>query len=553
MRMRLVAAMMLVASVATAQEHKRVEVTTLYTPELAASSKIVAPATIADRPEIEPDIRYGINPDTWQIELEDHDFKPATAGYWDFGRARRFYTELAGGYPLASDATLRFASGNVRAGFFGVGVEHDGSYSPRENVMGVVRNMASSYDMRNRAYLHGGVITGCQVLEVTADYDFDIYNRYAELGDDPARLMFHDVDLQVRYGDNFADLTRLNFGIEAHGGYWSHVPPHFAQDRDATPEFSAGGSVRLARAMGENVVGLRAVYDTWQSTYSSYRDMRFGVTAEYSRHFGIIDLEAALGYIYDRVRDREKASHFVTPRLKMLFDFGLKAIVPYVEFDTSVSQNGLAALYGANPYLDSHASSDALLAMPSTRSYNLSIGFNGSAASSRLAYRLYLGANFMRDEVVWYVNSVGMFGVATGSNNRLFVGAEISYQPVGGLLIAASVYARANNSDAEYYVNDANINADLEVEYSIKRWRFYAMGEVIGRRNWSCVADVEGATTDIFTAPLTVDLRAGISFRASRMVEIYADGYNLLNSRIYDYAYYYRNGAGFMAGVKIDF
>jgi hypothetical protein len=79
------------------------------------------------------------------------------------------------------------------------------------------------------------------------------------------------------------------------------------------------------------------------------------------------------------------------------------------------------------------------------------------------------------------------------------------------------------------------------------------MGEVIGRRNWSCVADVEGATTDIFTAPLTLDLRAGISFRASRMVEIYADGYNLLNSRIYDYAYYYRNGAGFMAGVKIDF
>lgn len=553
MRMRLVVAMMLVASVATAQEHKRVEVTTLYTPELAAASKIVAPATIADRSEIEPDINYGINPDTWQIELEDHDFRPATAGYWDFGRARRFYTELAGGYPLASDATFRFATGNVRVGFFGVGVEHDGSYSPRENALGAVRSMAESYDMRNRAYLHGGVITGSQVLEVTADYDFDIYNRYAELGDTPARLMFHDADLQVRYGDNFADLTRLNFGIEAHGGYWSHVPPAVGCDVYTTPEFSAGGSLRLARAMGKNVVGLRAMYDMWQSTYSSYRDMRFGVMAEYSRHFGIIDLEAGLGYIYDKVRDREKASHFVTPRLKMLFDFGLKAIVPYVEFDTSVSQNGLAALYEANPYLDSQASSEALLTMPNTRSYNLSIGFNGSAASSRLAYRLYLGANFMRDQVVWYVNNVGMFGVATGNNNRLFVGAEVSYQPVGGLLIAASVYARANNSVAEYYVNDANVNADLEIEYSIKRWRFYAMGELVGKRNWSCVTDVEGVAAEVFTASPTVDLRAGVSFRASRKVEIYADGYNLLNSRIYNYAYYYRNGAGFMAGVKIDF
>jgi hypothetical protein len=57
----------------------------------------------------------------------------------------------------------------------------------------------------------------------------------------------------------------------------------------------------------------------------------------------------------------------------------------------------------------------------------------------------------------------------------------------------------------------------------------------------------------VFTTPTTVDLRAGISVRASQRVEIYADGYNLLNSRIYDYAYYYRNGAGFMAGVMIDF
>jgi hypothetical protein len=64
---------------------------------------------------------------------------------------------------------------------------------------------------------------------------------------------------------------------------------------------------------------------------------------------------------------------------------------------------------------------------------------------------------------------------------------------------------------------------------------------------------VNGEGSTVFKSPTTLDLRAGVSFKASRSVEVYADGYNLLNSTIYDYAYYYRNGVGFMAGVKIDF
>ena len=40
-------------------------------------------------------------------------------------------------------------------------------------------------------------------------------------------------------------------------------------------------------------------------------------------------------------------------------------------------------------------------------------------------------------------------------------------------------------------------------------------------------------------------------------VDIYVDGYNLLNrtdsTAIYDWAYYYRNGIGFMAGGRIEF
>ena len=57
-----------------------------------------------------------------------------------------------------------------------------------------------------------------------------------------------------------------------------------------------------------------------------------------------------------------------------------------------------------------------------------------------------------------------------------------------------------------------------------------------------------------FTMPTTFDLGAGVSYRVSRIVEVFAQGQNLLNSKhIYDYAYYYRPGIGVKAGVKIDF
>ena len=49
-------------------------------------------------------------------------------------------------------------------------------------------------------------------------------------------------------------------------------------------------------------------------------------------------------------------------------------------------------------------------------------------------------------------------------------------------------------------------------------------------------------------APVTV----GSSLREAD-IEVFADGENLLNSRIYDFANYYRQGVGFMLGVKMNF
>ena len=94
---------------------------------------------------------------------------------------------------------------------------------------------------------------------------------------------------------------------------------------------------------------------------------------------------------------------------------------------------------------------------------------------------------------------------------------------------------------------------DAVVEYRVKKFKLYAKTDVIGRREWTDLSSVSG----VFATSAKVDLRAGIAFAASQKCEIYLDGYNLLNRKgaaaIYDYAYYYRNGIGFMAGVKVSF
>jgi hypothetical protein len=160
----------------------------------------------------------------------------------------------------------------------------------------------------------------------------------------------------------------------------------------------------------------------------------------------------------------------------------------------------------------------------------------------------------MRDQRLWYINKVGTFGVAAANNNRLFISADVEYRPVGGLVLSAKLTAHADNSEGEYIVDDPRMEGAINVKYGIKRWNFYLGGELMGKRRWSADDAAAGIVYEAFTSPVTFDLRAGIAFKASSTVEIYVDGYNLLNDqRIYDYAYYYRNGIGCMAGVKIDF
>lgn len=540
-----------------AQEHKHVEVTTIYTPDLAQATKLIAPASVAEDSELEPEIEYTINTDIWQIELDDHYFDPAKASYWDYNRPVKTYMRAGFGVPGCSDLRFRYTTQNSRVGYFSVGFKHDGNFAAREMVDGgvvVPRTMGESFDMRNGISVVAGTFMGSKMLEVDTKVNLDLYKRYAERVTDVASLSFQDLGLKLTFGDSFSNLNRLNFGIDVHGGYWAHETPAVDKVTSALSQFNAGGALRFARNFYKDTFGIKIGGDMYQSLFTTYNDLRINFEGQYSRDFGFVALESALGYMFDKVQDIEKPAHFIMPRAKALFDVGLDYVTPYAELNTTVSQNSAAELYKMNPYIDYNVAQDAMLKMPNSRSFDIAVGAMGSVCKSRLTYRLYAGANRMKNSVVWYITKDGNFGVATADNKRTFIGAELGYTPIGGLILTAKVDAHKDNTSSKYLFDTPKFRAEFMAEYTLKRWRFYTSANMMGAREWSSELGADDkALFEPFKSESTIDLRAGVSFRATSKWKVYVDGYNLLNAKIYDYAYYYRNGMGVVAGVEIDF
>ena len=546
----IIAAFVLCATPAAMAQGGNVEIVTTYTPEVASATKLLAPTFIDDESKFDTKIDYNVKPTSWQIDLEAHNFKPARASYWDYSAYKQFFAKAAVAYPLGSDARLHYTIQTPKYGYFGVGIDHLGDFAPRLSAEGVKRNIGESFNMQNRVLLSGGIFAGNRMFEASLFYDNNLFNGYAM--ESPERRMFHDSKLALRFGDDFVDLQHLNFAVEVDGGFWAHKLLEFDNMQS---EINAGAKALFARDFSGNEISAEINFDMWKASQNlNYGDTRFGISGGYARSFGFFSVEAGLGYLFDKVSMRNKASHFVLPRAKVMFDLEKASFVPYVEINSSVQQNGISSLYAANPYIDYSAMATQLSTMANTCNYNLALGFTGTVFSSRLSYQVYAGASFMRNAMFWYVTAPGKFGVEADHNNRIFMGVGAKYLPLAGLEVDLDFYYHFDMNKAQYMLAESAMRGNLRAKYTLRDWQFYINGELLGERSWSVLPAVAGEPMTTFTMPTTFDLGAGVSYRVSRIVEVFAEGLNLLNSKyIYDYAYYYKPGIGFKAGVKIDF
>lgn len=533
-----------------AQGGKQVEVTKVYVPQVGDAHKLAVAADLTDTVRMRPDIDYSITPHTWQTSLKMRDFNPATATYWDYNRPKMFYARLAAGYPLTTAGDLYFTTHNPKVGYVGAYVNHEGDFERRRTALGERLSAGSSSSMHNRAGVRGGVYAGRRMAEIDLSYDNDLFHRYAVAA--APKLQYDDMGGSVRFGDDFADLSRFNFNVELHGRYWRDFYVPEGETGKRIGRF--GGSFALAREFGSNRIDLNVGYDEWRGgkALAEYGDRQATVGLRYARSMRRSSLSIGLAYKYDKVKMRTSASHFVMPSLRWAYDRRSAAFAPYVELETSVTANDFRSLVERNPYIGFDArTSQTILSMPSTRSYDVRAGFTGVAARGRLAYRAYVGVSLIRDQIFWYNYDFAWFGAAADDNNRFVFDAEIEYRPIGALTLSGGVTVHGDNTDSDYCCSEPDVAGEFGVRYKHRRFVISAGVEVSGSRKWSVVNSA--AEYGYFSAPVTADVSLAFDWIVDSRWTVYVEGRNLADMKLYDWANYYRNSINFQAGVKINF
>lgn len=214
---------------ASAQVEKRVEVTKAYVPSVEGASKLAVVPDMTDTVKMRPEIDYTITPLSLQTTLATRPIRPATVTYWEFNRPLPFYLKAGMGYPFNSVLDFYASSQNPGTGYVVGYVNHEGRYSKIGNDFGVKNN---STRMLNRIGAAAGKYFGRHVLEGDLSYENRMYHRYGmylapDISADavPGSMAdYGDANIAVRFGDDFQDLSRVNFEIAIRGGMFSTIP-----------------------------------------------------------------------------------------------------------------------------------------------------------------------------------------------------------------------------------------------------------------------------------------------------------------------------------------
>lgn len=561
MRDRVIIVAMIVLAVVmpatlAAQVTKQVEVTKEYIPDVAPATKLAITPDMTDTVRLRPDIDYSITPLSWKTNFKTEKFRPATLSYWEFKRSKPFYLKVGAGYPTHTEGDLYASTQNPDVGFLSFYVNHRGAYDDIKNYFGL---RSDSRSMENRAGVAMGLYAGKRTVEGDFSYDNRMYRRYAGgaewqdkgLGD---RVNTGLLSGEIRFGDDFKDLSRVNFNLALRGDIFHDNSKVRGAEYKVVDErynqYKYGASAALAKAFGKNSLHVMVDYDAYVGAreMSYYRDDVAHAAARYGRTGGVIEYLVGADYYYDKYR-HNSASHYVTPFLNLRFNVSKKGhFIPYIDIDGEVLNNSYMSLSRINPFVETGFSPEK-----STLKYNLRLGIAGNLAKDKIGYRVSAGLTFARNYRYWYVRDYMWFGVDLAKQNIFSYEAELSYRPISDLTISANVRGWAFSNNVSISDAHPKIEAGGRVEYKVRGWRFHVAADMYGESVWTNKTGETRYDWLLFTTPLSVDLSAGVEWQYRNDVGFYLEGRNLTNSRLYPVAYYADYGIGFMFGVKVQF
>ena len=550
--------------VVTAQVAKHVEVTKAYVPEIAEAVKLPVEPNMVDTVKMRPEIDYSISPKMYATDLATHRFKPATVTYWEFNRPKNFYVKVGAGYPLNSVGDLYASIHNTRVGYLLAYLNHDGEYAKLPNYQ---KDMTNAMQMQNRVGVAGGIYCGKRMFEGDVNYNSEIYHRHAG---DGSEIDFEDLNLSMRFGDNFTDLTRTNFDIAIKGNYFNDKAGWLAENQRRLQEAHAGVSARVARGFKQHYVEIGAGYDgRWGfKDLAEYVDntARFGVKYGYKAQF--VDLMVGVDYCYDRVKARDKASNYVLPQAKIRFLVSQRDYVtPFLEIESEIESNSYHSLIQRNPYLEMVARN---IKMPNTINYDMRFGIEGRFAQDKLAYRLYAGMLFVENSIYWYNYDFMWLRPVDARRNVMSLNLDVDYKPISNFEISAGLHGYLFTDFADVRVGDEKVAIDggrspfeayVKVRYDFGKVSIGASSDFYGKAKWSSFERInpdqepvlENMVKRSVYTPFYADVNLDVDWKVSKQCTLFVEGRNLANANIYRWAWYRELGIHFTLGARIDF
>lgn len=556
---------------AEAQVEKKVEVTKNYVPSVESAPKLAIVPDMTDTVKMRPDIDYTVTPLSLQTTLATRPIRPATVTYWEFNRPKNFYIKAGAGLPFNSVFDFYAASQNPSTGYVVGYVNHEGRFAKIANDYNVKNN---STEMLNRIGAAAGKYFGKRTLEGALSYENRLYHRYGNyfqpdneliFSEPGARIDFGDVNASVRFGDDFYDLSRVNFEVAAHGSFFASYPEvndiFVEQGGDAAPKYSVsegkyrprqttlGAEARVGKAFGRHrlILGLGYEYMCGNEVYSDTDQKQLRASLRYGIDGELVHAEFGADY-YNDVAGGLKAANYIIPYARLSFDVGKNVFCPFIELDGGVYDNSARSLSHRNPYAAYN------LWMPkSSVDYGGRLGFGGNLWKGKFGYRLYAGVTLHDNRLYWLATSNGLVHTIGdyGRQTEVSFNGEFAWRPVENFRMGLGAHVFLyNDQDTELENGCPNLTGELTARYENRKITIGAGVYTQSVRTWS---ELNLTYLNVYQTSVACDVRVDFGWKLSQTVTVFAEGRNLANLDLYPYPYMPGSGINFTAGVKLNF
>ncbi len=547
----IIIAIIAVATPLQAQVQKEVEVTKEYIPTVATAEKPILKAVIADTTYINADVDYTITPLSINTQLQSKAIKPATVTYWEFNKPSLVQIKAGVGLPLNTLLQAHVSSQNGDIGYAAANVDHRGIYSDIESTLGDKVNATESL---NSVALAGGLYFGRRTLEGEVSYSNDNYRRYAFEQLDSPKVNYQDVDVDLKFGDSFVDLSRFNYAFRASYS-------HFADKESyANNNTYVGADFGKDIALGRFMFGTNFRYIGGGS--GSYSNETSQIYASIYDTYASWQIELGAHYYYDKIVAGEyvKPSSYLIPKI-LIKGYSDSMFSPFVEVGGSLTQNSFEQITHENPYVESGT------AAKSSVVYNLALGFEKNNNSGSLNFKLYLGYDIELNNRYYQLNVIeedsgeivnNYFTLDLVRLNRGSVNAHLNYKPTPEfeLNLDCHLYSYGAPQGTPYTNSLSKSVQSFGLKYAYRNFEIGLQTQYMSQREYSVIylsqADDSSSTSDV-VLPGVVNLAANIDWKLSDKISIFAQGDNLCSQELNPWVLYRGYGALFTAGVKINF